>query len=111
MVRQTLYNLADEQVEYQIRDRLSFMRFLGLGLEDTVPDATTVWLFREALAKAGLVKTLFDRFNHHLDAKGYIARGGQIENAQKDKDVASGQIQERGMRNVTRKPFIVTQRV
>jgi Transposase domain (DUF772) len=77
----TLYNLADEQVEYQIRDRLSFMRFLGLGLEDTVPDATTVWLFREALAKAGLVKTLFERFNGHLDAKGYIARGGQIVDA------------------------------
>ena len=81
LVLQTLYNLADEHVEYLIRDRLSFMRFLGLGLEDTVPDATTVWLFREALAKAGLVKTLFDRFNHHLDAKGYIARGGQIVDA------------------------------
>src|SRR5262249_29381146 len=81
LVLQTLYNLADEHVEYLIRDRLSFMRFLGLGLEDTVPDATTVWLFREALAKAGLVKTLFDRFNHHLDVKGYIARGGQIVDA------------------------------
>ena len=81
LVLQTLYNLADEHVEYLIRDRLSFMRFLDLGLEDTVPDATTVWLFREALAKAGLVKTLFDRFNHHLDAKGYIARGGQIVDA------------------------------
>jgi len=81
LVLQTLYNLADEQVEYQIRDRLSFMRFLGLGLEDTVPDATTVWLFREALAKAGLVKPLFERFNQHLDAKGYIARGGQIVDA------------------------------
>jgi IS5 family transposase len=81
LVLQTLYNLADEHVEYLIRDRLSFMRFLGLGLEDTVPDATTVWLFREALAKAGLVKTLFERFNRHLDAKGYIARGGQIVDA------------------------------
>jgi hypothetical protein len=81
LVLQTLYNLSDEQVEYQIRDRISFMRFLGLGLEDAVPDATTVWLFREALAKAGLVKTLFERFNRHLDAKGYIARGGQIIDA------------------------------
>ena len=42
-----LYNLSDEQFEYQLRDRLSFMRFLGLGLEDRVPDATTVWLYRE----------------------------------------------------------------
>jgi transposase, IS5 family len=81
LVLQTLYNLSDEQVEYQIRDRISFMRFLGLGLEDPVPDATTVWLFREALAKAGLMKTLFERFNRHLDAKGYIARGGQIIDA------------------------------
>src|SRR5262249_56297624 len=81
LVLQTLYNLSDEQVEYQIRDRISFMRFLGLGLEDGVPDATTVWLFREALAKAGLVKTLFERFNRHLDAKGYIACGGQIIDA------------------------------
>jgi transposase len=81
LVLQTLYNLADEQVEYQIRDRLSFMRFLGLGLEDRVPDATTVWLFREALTKANLVKALFERFNGHLDARGYIARGGQIVDA------------------------------
>ena len=81
LVLQTLYNLADEQVEYQIRDRLSFMRFLGLGLEDAVPDATTVWLFREALAKAGLVKKLFERFDRYLDCKGYIARGGQIVDA------------------------------
>jgi IS5 family transposase len=70
LVLQTLYNLADEQVEYQIRDRLSFMRFLDLGLEDVVPDATTVWLFREALTKANLVKTLFERFDSHLDASG-----------------------------------------
>jgi IS5 family transposase len=81
LVLQALYNLADEQVEYQIRDRLSFMRFLGLGLEDTVPDATTVWLFREALSKAGLVRRLFEHFNRHLDSKGYIARGGQIVDA------------------------------
>jgi hypothetical protein len=81
LVLQTLYNLADEQVEFLIRDRLSFMRFLGLGLEDAVPDATTVWLFREALAKAGVVKNLFERFDRHLDAKGYIARGGQIVDA------------------------------
>jgi IS5 family transposase len=81
LVLQTLYNLADEQIEYQIRDRLSFMRFLGLGLEDVVPDATTVWLFREALSRANLVKALFDRFNGHLNAKGYLARGGQIIDA------------------------------
>jgi len=81
LVLQTLYNLADEQLEYLIRDRLSFMRFLGLGLEDEVPDATTVWLFREALAQAGRIEKLFALFGQHLQAKGYIARGGQIIDA------------------------------
>jgi IS5 family transposase len=81
VVLQSLYNLSDEQTEFMIRDRLSFMRFLDLRLEDTVPDATTLWLFREALVEAKLIHTLFDRFGQHLAAKGYIARGGQIVDA------------------------------
>jgi IS5 family transposase len=81
LVLQSLYNLSDEQTELMIRDRLSFMRFLDLGLEDPVPDATTIWLFREAVVDAGLVDKLFDRFGRHLEAKGYIARGGQIVDA------------------------------
>src|SRR3982075_989581 len=81
LVLQSLYNLSDEQVEYQVRDRLSFTRFLGLGIEDGIPDGTTLWLFRETLAKAGLIETLFERFGHHLEAKGYIARGGQMVDA------------------------------
>lgn len=47
---QSLYNLSDEQVEFQVRDRLSFTRFAGLGIEDRIPDGTTLWLFRERLA-------------------------------------------------------------
>src|SRR3954464_5287794 len=81
LVLQALYNLSDDQVEYQIRDRLSFMRFLGLGLEDRVPDATTVWLYREKLAQAGLVEGLFDAFDAHLKSRGYLAMGGQIVGA------------------------------
>lgn len=81
LVLQTLYNLSDEQVEYQVRDRLSFTRFLGLGIEDGIPDGTTLWLFRETLAKAGLVEKLFERFGQHLEAEGYIARGGQMVDA------------------------------
>ena len=81
IVLQQLYNLSDEQIEYQIRDRLSFMRFLDLGLEDPVPDATTVWLYREKLAEAGLVKTLFDKFDAYLRDNGYLAMGGQIVDA------------------------------
>jgi IS5 family transposase len=60
LILSALYNLSDDQVEYQIRDRLSFMRFLGLGLGDRVPDAKTVWFYREALAQAGKVEGLFE---------------------------------------------------
>src|SRR5262249_3806263 len=66
VVLQSLHNLSDEQTEYLIRDRLSFMRFLDLELADAVPDATTIWLFREALAQAGLIDRLFERFGQHL---------------------------------------------
>jgi len=81
LVLQSLYNLADEQVEFQIRDRLSFMGFLGLGIEDRVPDATTVWRFRERLKELDLMERLFNRFGDHLEAAGYQARSGQIVDA------------------------------
>jgi len=81
LVLSALYNLSDDQVEYQLRDRLSFMRFLGLGLGDRVPDAKTVWFYREALAQAGKVDELFKLFDGHLARQGYIARGGQILDA------------------------------
>jgi len=81
LVLAALYNLSDEQVEYLVRDRLSFTRFLGLGFEDRIPDATTLWLFREKLVKAGLIEKLFEQFSSHLEAKGYIARGGQMVDA------------------------------
>jgi IS5 family transposase len=81
LVLQALHNLSDEQAEYQVRDRLSFTRFLRLGIEDSIPDATTLWLFREKLAKASLVERLFERFDQHLAAQGYMARGGQMIDA------------------------------
>src|ERR1700704_1998250 len=81
LVLQALHNLSDEQAEYQVRDRLSVTRFLRLGIEDGIPDATTLWLFREKLAKAGAVEKLFERFDQHLAAQGYMARGGQMVDA------------------------------
>ena len=81
LVLQALWGLSDEQVEYQVRDRLSFMRFLGLGLAGRVPDYSTVWRFREALAAAGAIEPLFARFDAELKAKGYLALGGQIVDA------------------------------
>lgn len=81
LVLQSLYNLSDDAVEYQVRDRLSFMRFLGLTIGDRVPDAKTIWLFREELGRAGLVKRLFKRFDRYLREQGFTARKGQIVDA------------------------------
>ena len=63
LVIQATNNLSDERAEFLINDRLSFMRFLGLGLEDRVPDARTIWLFREKLTTAGAIKRLFEQFD------------------------------------------------
>jgi transposase, IS5 family len=81
MVLQALYGLSDDQAEFQIQDRLSFMRFLGLGLGDRVPDAKTIWLFREHLTQAKAIENLFARFDKHLTKAGYLAMGGQIVDA------------------------------
>ena len=72
-----------------MRDRLSFdklrtssfVRFLGLALEDKVPDAKTVWLYREQLSQARVIETLFDDFDAYLKSQGYQAMGGQIIDA------------------------------
>ena len=81
LVLQALYNLSDDQTEFQVRDRLSFQRFLGLSPEDTVPDAKTLWLFREQLARHGLIDKLFRRFDEQLWASGLTPKGGQIIDA------------------------------
>jgi IS5 family transposase len=81
LVLQQLNNLSDDSIEYLIRDRLSFMRFLGLRLTDRVPDAKTIWLFREHLKRLQLVDVLFQRFHEQLAACGYVARGGQLIDA------------------------------
>jgi IS5 family transposase len=81
LVLQSLYNLSDERMEFQIRDRLSFMRFLGLSLGDVVPDEKTIWLFREQLTEAGVIKRLFQEFDEFLEEKGFRARRGQIIDA------------------------------
>ena len=73
MVLQALYTLSDDQAEFLLQDRLSFMRFLGVSLSDRVPDAKTIWLFREHLAQAGAVENLFARFDRHLTKVGYLA--------------------------------------
>ena len=81
LVLHALYNLSDEELEYQILDRQSFMMFLGLGLQDDVPDARTIWLFRVTLRKAGAVEKLFAHFDTMLSAHGFKASGGQMIDA------------------------------
>ena len=81
LVLQKLYNISDEDLEYQVNDRISFMQFLALGLEEPVPDATTVWLFREQLQQQGLVEALFEQFEGYLQQAGYQAKDGQIMDA------------------------------
>ena len=55
--------------EFYLRDRLTWMRFLGLGLGDPVPDANTIWTFREALTKAGAIERLFTLYDQQLRAR------------------------------------------
>ena len=81
LVIQSLYNLSDGAVEYQILDRISFMRFLGLSLGDRVPDAKTIWLFREQLTTSNLTKELFNQFDQFLRNSGFAAKKGQIIDA------------------------------
>ena len=68
-------------MEYQIIDRLSFMRFLGLTLHDVVPDQNTIWNFREQLANRKVIRKLFDLFDWYLQEKGLIAKKGSIVDA------------------------------
>lgn len=81
LVLQQLYNISDDELEYQVNDRLSFMRFLGLSIGDVVPDATSVWLFRKQLGELGLIESLFEQFDGYLRGHGYQAKGGQIIDA------------------------------
>ncbi len=81
LVLQRLYNLADDALEYQVKDRLSFMRFLGLSLDGSVPDAKTLWVFREELKEHKLTEKLFDRFDECLRALNVELKSGQIVDA------------------------------
>ena len=86
LILQASHSLSDERTEFLIKDRLSFMRFLGLGLADPVPDANTIWTFREALTRARLggkpaIEVLFRAYETVLTKAGFLAMGGQIIDA------------------------------
>lgn len=81
LVLQNKYNLSDEQLEFQVTDRLSFARFLGLMLDGDVPDSRTVWAFRDALKAKDLMVKLMQRFDQALLDLGVQLNSGQIIDA------------------------------
>jgi len=81
LVLQAMHGLSLEQTEYLVSDRLSWMRFCGLGPGDAVPDANTLWDFREALIAAGAIDALFARLDRAITAAGYLPMAGQIVDA------------------------------
>jgi len=81
IILQRYYNLSDEQTEFQIKDRLSFMQFLGLQIGDKIPDEKTLWHFKEQLKKQKLSKKLFDLFTTQLINNGVVAKEGSIVDA------------------------------
>lgn len=81
LVIQSLYNLSDQQLEFQTTDRLSFKRFLGLTDAGKSPDQKTFWAFRETLTSHQLIPPLFKLFHAALQSEGMFARKGQMVDA------------------------------
>lgn len=81
LILQGLYNLSDEQLEYQIIDRSSFRRFLNLKKSDRIPDSRTFWAFREELKEEDIIRFLFESFNTQLDRIGVLAQEGKMIDA------------------------------
>jgi len=73
-----MYGIADGHTEFLINDRLSFQRFLGLTLSSKVPDAKTIWLYKDLLTKSGREKELFDMFVRKMDEIGIVTRKGSL---------------------------------
>ena len=81
LILQRYYNLSDEQTEYQINDRMSFMRFLDLTIADDIPDSNTIWNFTEQIKDLALTESLFKRFEEELVKLNLIVNEGKIIDA------------------------------
>lgn len=111
LILQRYYNLSDDQTEYQILDRLTFMRFLDLELSDKVPDSKTIWLFKEVVTKSGKTEELFHTFEELLEKEGYIGKEGKIIDAsfvevprqrnsrEENKQIKEGKVPEQWLEN------------
>ena len=81
LILQILYSLSDRELENSLADRISFQRFLGIAIDDDIPDFTTLCRFRNQLAKRGLAEKLFQRFSQLLDARGMSVKKGVMVDA------------------------------
>ena len=81
LILQRYYNLSDEQIEYQINDRFSFMRFLDLTIADDIPDSRTVWKFKEQLTDLKLIEPIFYIFLRQIETLGMVLNEGKIIDA------------------------------
>lgn len=81
MVLQVQYNLSDARTEFMMRDRLSWMRFLGFELGAPMPNENTIRHFRNRLTDSGVLQEIMTAFEGQLVARGYVAKGGQIVDA------------------------------
>ena len=81
LILQRYYNLSDDNIEFSIADRISFMQFLGLSFADNVPDAKTIWNFRDKLAHGGMIEKLFEKLDKQLDHDGITVHKGKMIDA------------------------------
>lgn len=81
LILQAQHNLSDARMEFMIRDRLSWMRFLNFDLGGPTPDENTIRLFRDKLTESGALKRVMKAFDWQLRKKGYIPMAGQIVDA------------------------------
>ena len=118
LILQKIYNISDEQTEFQINDRLSFQRFIGLQLYDTVPDAKTIWHFREELKKAKVLDKIFYKFTQRLEQRGIITYSGSIIDAtfveapkqrntrDENKDIVEGKVPKKWQQKKNRNKLV-----
>src|SRR3954470_20664727 len=114
LILQRYYNVSDDAIEYAILDRLSFMRFLGLGINDPVPDAKTIWLFRDKLTTGKMIEQLFGHLDELLDKDGIIVHKGKLVDAsivevpiqrnsrEENKELKEGNVPEEWQQNKVR---------
>src|SRR3981189_2450201 len=107
LLLQRWYGLSDPAMEAALFDRISFLRFAGLSLEDVTPDHSTIWRFRERLAKGGLIEGLFAELERQLDARGLLIKQGTLIDASMvTSAVARARRKDRSAR-LTRMPGLV----